>query len=128
MGQVCCWRRRERWWAKYGFLQNLKSAVENIRQIQGRISDKYRGEYLRNTVCKVLMEACCGRRRERWWASLSSPHLSCKFVKNYVIYVYIKNQKQTDELPKSQVGCVLGEVCLYMWRGPHFTGGLQNPP
>ena len=35
-----------------------------------------------------------------------------KIGKIHVIYVYIKNQKQTDELPKSQVGCVLGEVCI----------------
>ena len=34
-----------------------------------------------------------------------------KIGKIHVIYVYIKNQKQTDELQKSQVGCVLGEVC-----------------
>ena len=34
-----------------------------------------------------------------------------KIGKIHVIYVYIKNQKQTDELPKSQVGCVLVEVC-----------------
>ena len=34
-----------------------------------------------------------------------------KIGKIHVIYVYIKNQKQTDELPKSQVGCVLEEVC-----------------
>ena len=33
-----------------------------------------------------------------------------KIGKIHVIYVYIKNQKQTDELPKRQVGCVLGEV------------------
>ena len=32
-----------------------------------------------------------------------------KIGKIHVIYVYIKNQKQTDELPKSQVACVLGE-------------------
>ena len=25
--------------------------------------------------------------------------------------MYIKNQKQTDKLQRSQVGCVLGEVC-----------------
>ena len=35
-----------------------------------------------------------------------------KIGKIHAIYVYIKNQKQTDELPKSQVGCVLGEVCF----------------
>ena len=35
-----------------------------------------------------------------------------KIGKIHVIYVYIKNQKQTDELPKSQVGFVLGEVWL----------------
>ena len=34
-----------------------------------------------------------------------------KIGKIHVIYVYIKNQKQTDELPKSQVGYGLGEVC-----------------
>ena len=39
-----------------------------------------------------------------------------KIGKIHVIYAYIKNQKQTDELPKSQVGCVLGEVCMYIDR------------
>ena len=35
-----------------------------------------------------------------------------KIGKIHVIYVYIKNKKQTDKLPKSQVGCVLEEVCI----------------
>ena len=43
-----------------------------------------------------------------------------KIGKIHVIYVYIKNQKQTDELPKSQVGCVLGEVC-YTLCTPLYT-------
>ena len=33
------------------------------------------------------------------------------------IHVYIKNQKQTDELPKSQVGFGLGEVCNVVLTG-----------
>ena len=31
--------------------------------------------------------------------------------KIHVVYVYIKNQKQTDELQRSQLGCGLGKVC-----------------
>ena len=37
-------------------------------------------------------------------------NLFLKIGKIHVIYVYIKKQKQTDELLKSQVGCALGEV------------------
>ena len=43
--------------------------------------------------------------------SKRAPQKILKIGKIHVIYVYIKNQKQTDELPKSQVGCVLVEVC-----------------
>ena len=46
-----------------------------------------------------------------------------KIGKIHVIYVYIKNQKQTDELPKSQVGCVLGEV----WAAPCAIYKFMQP-
>ena len=58
-----------------------KYVSENKREVVGQIwfaaeSEKYRGEYQRNPVCKVLVRVCCGRRRE-WWmvgnASLPLP-------------------------------------------------------
>ena len=47
-----------------------------------------------------------------------------KIGKIHVIYVYIKNQKQTDELQRSQVGCGLGEVCASGQKVSPLAGSL----
>ena len=51
------------------------------------------------------------KKRKKCDFSKRARNFFLKIGKIHAIYVYIKNQKQTDELPKSQVGCVLGEVC-----------------
>ena len=56
-----------------------------------------------------------------------------KIGKIHVIYVYIKNQKQTDELPKSQVGYGLGEVCesdstIALFGNDNDTGPWSRSP